>query len=140
MELIRAKGLTLLAKADSGHWITFDAHETVGGNDAAIRPFETFLSSLAGCTAMDVLSILNKMRVKVADFKMNLFVNRAEQHPKIPTEVLIEYLFVGDDIPDDKVEKAIKLSQDKYCSVSAVVKKAGIPINWYYKIVSEADE
>ncbi|MCD6418593.1 osmotically inducible protein OsmC, partial [bacterium] len=59
---------------------------------------------------------------------------------KIPTEVLIEYLFVGDDIPEDKVEKAIKLSQDKYCSVSAVVKKAGIPINWHYKIVSEADK
>ena len=80
------------------------------------------------------------MKVEIVDFKMNMFVERAKQHPKIPTEISIEYLFVGDKIPKEQVEKAITLSQDKYCSVSAVVKKAGIPVNWRYRIVPSSDK
>ncbi len=137
VELVQVDGLTILGKADSGHWIVMDAAPDVGGNDAGIRPFETFLVSLAGCTGMDVIAILSKMRVPFKRLRVKLHAVRKDTHPKIPERVEMTYIIEGDPekISPENVEKAIKLSQDKYCSVSAVVKKAGIPVEWDYKIV-----
>ncbi len=141
MEIVQVEGLTLLGKADSGHWIVMDAAPDVGGDDGGIRPFEDFLVALAGCTAMDVISILKKMRVPFLRLRTKLFAERKDEHPKIPKFIQMTYIIEGnpEEIDTKKVEKAISLSQDKYCSVSAVVKMAGIPVEWKYEIVKPGE-
>jgi len=135
IELVQADGMTLIAKADSGHWVVLDLDESNGGTDAASRPFETFLMSVAGCTAVDTILILKKMQVSYKRFSIKLHATRREEHPRIPDKMKIEYIIEGENIPEDMVKKAISMSQEKYCSVSAVVKMAGIPVEWSYKII-----
>ncbi len=141
VHLIQGDGLTLLAKSDSNHWIVFDTSEEYGGNSGAIKPFEAFIASLGGCTGMDVLSILNKMRVPFQRLLIEITVQSVEDHPKIPSHIDIVYIIEGNEkeISTEKIEHAISLSQEKYCSVSAVIKKAGIPIEWSYKIKSPSN-
>ena len=95
-------------------------------------PMELLLMSLAGCTAMDVVSILNKKRVKFENFKVEVEGVRREQHPKVYTYIKVKYYFKGD-IPQKAVEQAIKLSMEKYCSVSAML-KATAKVEWEYEI------
>jgi len=139
IELLQVNGLTLMAKANSGHWIAFDADKDIGGADAASCPFEVFLASIAACTAIDVILILKKMKVKYDSFRINLHAARRAEHPKVPESISIEYIFEGDNIPNENIEKAISLSLEKYCSISAVVKMAGIPVEWSYNIISDAN-
>jgi len=127
------QGIALAGKGDSKHWVVMDGPEKFSGLEAGSRPMELFLISLAGCTGMDVVSLLEKMRVKLKDFKMEVEAERAETHPKVFTKIRIEYLFFGKDIDPEKVEKAIDLSQNKYCSASAMLKKA-VDITTSYKI------
>lgn len=127
------QGLALAGKGESKHWVVMDGPEKFSGLEAGSRPMEVFLISLAGCTGMDVVSLLEKMRVKLDDFKMEVEAERAETHPKVFTKIHIEYLFFGKDIDPEKVEKAIDLSQNKYCSASAMLKKA-VDITTSYKI------
>lgn len=114
-------GLAFAAKSDSNHWVMVDGPESVGGTDAASRPKELVLFALAGCTASDVVSILKKMRVKLHGFEMHLTGHEAEEHPKVFTDIQVEYVFFGDDIKAADVERAIELSITKYCSVSAML-------------------
>ncbi len=110
-----------------------DGPEDFGGSDAGIRPKELLLLSLAGCTASDVVSILQKKRVKLDDFEINISAQMTEEHPKVFTIIDLEYVFYGDNIAEKDVERAIELSQIKYCGVSAMLEKA-IKINHSYKI------
>ncbi|HID79873.1 MAG TPA: OsmC family peroxiredoxin [Aquifex aeolicus] len=96
-------------------------------------PMELLLISLGGCTAIDVLSILNKKRVKVEDFSVEVEGIRREEHPKVYTYIKVRYIFKGD-IPERAVERAIKLSMEKYCSVSAML-KATAKVEWEYEIL-----
>jgi len=116
------ESLTFVAKADSGHFITMDAPESLGGHNSASRPMEVILQALAGCTGMDVLSILKKKRVKVDHFAMTVTGERAETHPKVFTKIHLTYKFWGEDITESAAERAIELSETKYCSVSAMLK------------------
>ncbi|MCD6594409.1 OsmC family protein [bacterium] len=134
IELIQVDGSTIIAKANSGHWVVMDSDTYFGGYDSATKPFELFLVSLAGCTAIDVISILKKMHIPLRKLKIELNAPRRNKYPKIPTKIDIKYIFEGENLPKENLEKAIKLSQDKYCAVSAVIKQAGIPINWIYEI------
>jgi len=127
------QGIALAGKGDSRHWVVMDGPEKFSGLEAGSRPMELFLISLAGCTGMDVVSLLEKMRVKLDDFKMEVEAERAETHPKVFTKIHIEFLFWGKDIDPAKVEKAIDLSQNKYCSASAMLKKT-VDITTSYKI------
>lgn len=108
----------------SGHKLMMDAVAEVGGNDQGPRPKELMLASLLGCTGMDVISILQKMRVEVQDFNVMVESEVTEEHPKHYTSMHIIYEFRGNDLPMDKLEKAVELSQDRYCGVSAVYRKA----------------
>ncbi|MEN8701321.1 OsmC family protein [Bacillus infantis] len=103
--------------APSGHKIVMDASEEAGGENYGARPTELLLSAAAGCTGIDIVSILKKMRLEPASFHMDIKGSRAEDHPKRFTEIHIHYALEGE-LPEDKVVRAIKLSKDKYCSVS----------------------
>ena len=106
-----------------GHKIIIDAKPEVGGKDRGPRPKQMMLAALGGCTSMDVLSILNKMRV---DFKsLNVVVEGelSEEHPKRFLKMHVIYEVEGENLPLDKIQKAVKLSEEKYCGVSAVYKE-----------------
>jgi putative redox protein len=126
-------GLALAGISDSNHWITMDAPEDFGGFRAGVRPMELILIGLASCTAMDVLSILKKKRVNLIDFNMEIEAERAKEHPKVFTEVTLHYIFIGKNIRPVDVERAIKLSEEKYCSATAMLRKA-VEIKHDYQI------
>lgn len=107
-----------------GHSITVDAPAEVGGNDSGPRPKALMLVALGGCTGMDVVSILKKMRVEVDEFSMRISGNLTEEHPKHFDGMKLIYSFKGKDLNEEKIRKAINLSMDQYCGVSAVYKKA----------------
>jgi len=107
-----------------GHKVVLDADPSVGGDDKGVRPKPLMLLSLAGCTGMDVVSILRKMRVEVEDFKIRVEADMTEEHPKHYSHMHVIYIFKGKNLPMDKIEKAVNLSDEKYCGVSAVYRKA----------------
>jgi len=131
--LKQIKGISFAGKTDSNHWITMDGPENFGGSDAGIRPKELLLLSLAGCTASDVVSILQKKRIKLDDFEINISADMTEQHPKVYSKIDLEYVFYGKDIKAKDVERAIELSQTTYCGVTAIFEKA-MKINHTYRI------
>ncbi|HEY8531145.1 MAG TPA: OsmC family protein [Limnochorda sp.] len=117
-----AGGMSFLAKGGSNHWVVMDADPAVGGDDAASRPMELLLMGLAGCTGMDVVSILRKKRVHVDGFEIRVHGERAEEHPKAFTHIEIEYVFYGRDLPRHDLERAVELSQEKYCGAAATLR------------------
>lgn len=120
----QVKGITFLGKTDSNHWITMDGPEDFGGSNAGIRPKELLMIALGGCTGSDVASILQKKKIKLDNFEMNISAEVAEEHPQVFTKMHIEYVFYGKDVQEKDVERAIELSQTKYCSVTAMFQKA----------------
>ena len=129
------EGITFIGRGKTNHWVAMDGPETFGGSEAATRPMELFLVSLAGCTGADVASLLQKMRVNYDKFEIHVDTERAKEHPKVYTRIDLAYKFWGKDLEQnkDKIEKSINLSQDKYCSVSAMLKSAGIPLSYTYE-------
>jgi len=107
-----------------GHEIPIDADEQFGGQDKGPKPKGLTLTSLAGCTAMDVISILRKMRVEPDDFSVEAEADVSDEHPMVFTKIKLIYRLTGKDLPRDKVEKAVQLSQERYCGVSAMLQKA----------------
>jgi putative redox protein len=134
VKIEQVEGLTFIAKGDSNHWVTIDGPEKFKGSEAASRPMELLLISLGSCTGSDVASILSKKRVKLSDFQINLSAERAGEHPKVFKKIDVEYVFYGTDLKETDLKRAIDLSEDKYCPVSAMLKKAGVKINYSYKI------
>ena len=107
-----------------GHKITVDATADVGGRDMGPRPKPLLLAGLAGCTGMDVVAILRKMGQEWDSFKLQIEAQTSEKHPKVYTDIKINYIFSGKNLSKDKIEKAVNLSQDKYCGVSAMLKNS----------------
>jgi len=108
----------------NGHKLILDADVSVGGQNKGPRPKPLLMVSLAGCTAMDVVSLLGKMRVNVDSFRIEVEGELTEEHPKVYKYLHIRYIFTGEKLPLDKIEKAIRMSQEKYCAVSAMLSKA----------------
>lgn len=108
----------------NGFNIMLDAEERVGGKNRGPRPKPLTLVSLGGCTGMDVISILNKMRVKPDFFDVEVEAEMTEEHPKIFNKIHIKYIFKGKELPMDKLEKAVNLSQERYCGVSEMLRKS----------------
>lgn len=104
--------------------IQIDADESVGGENKGPRPKKLMLTALAGCTGMDVISILNKMKIAPDDFRINIKGKVNEEHPKKYNEITIIYQFKGNNLDKNKLNKAINLSFEKYCGVIAVYKEA----------------
>ena len=130
------KGVTFIGKSDSNHWVTMDGPESFGGSDAGSRPKELLLIALGGCTGSDVITILQKKKVQISNFEMNISADVAEEHPQVFTKINVEYVFHGKDIQEKDVERAIELSQTKYCSVTHMLNKA-MQITHSFKIISD---
>jgi putative redox protein len=111
----------------NGHEMVIDASSEGGGENRGPRPKPLMLVALAGCTGMDVVSLLKKMRVDVESFSVKVVGNVTEEHPKHFDAMHVIYEFKGKDLPMDKIVKAVNLSDEKYCGVSATLKK-GIKI------------
>ncbi len=108
-----------------GHHFMVDADESVGGKDRGPRPKALLLSALGGCTGMDVVAILGKMQMPYTRFELDVQGETGTEHPKVYTEVKVVYSFWGEELNLEKIEKAVSLSQEKYCGVAATLKLAG---------------
>jgi len=108
----------MLFNADTlGGNFKIDAAEESGGQGKGVRPKALMLTSLAGCTGMDIVSLLKKMRAEVDGMEINVSGELTDEHPKFYNKVTLEYVFYGTDLKKDKIEKAIELSAEKYCGV-----------------------
>lgn len=117
----------------SGFTQLLDSDVSVGGENSGARPMEFIAMGLAGCTAMDVISILLKKRLTIKDFQVKLHADRSREHPKVFTSSVIEYQVYGTDVDETSVLRAIELSAEKYCPAQAMLEKA-FPIRLIYKI------
>lgn len=112
-----------------GHKVTMSNFEGTAGP----TPMELVLMGLGGCTGMDVISILNKMRIAYDRFEINVAGERAGDHPKVFSEVSVVYRIWGDNIPEEKLARAVELTQEKYCSVLHMVNKTA-QVSYRYEI------
>lgn len=126
-KVIWKNGLAFDGLSDSGFALNLDASVEHGGANTGMRPMELILLGLAGCTGMDVISILQKKRQAVDHFEVRVTADRAEEHPRVFTAIEIEYLVRGTAIDPAAVARAVELSETKYCSVQAMLGKA-VPI------------
>lgn len=107
---------------EAGHGIVMDSPAAYGGDGTGPRPIELVLYAIAGCTGMDVISILEKKRQKVTDFDLIVTATqREDEYPKIFTRIGIEYVVTGIGVKPEAVARAIELSEDKYCSVKGML-------------------
>ena len=111
-----------------GYTVSLDADAQVGGQNQGPEPKGLVLTALAGCTAMDVMSMLRKMRIEPRAFEVMATAQVTEDHPRVFSHIRLVYHFKGE-VPRDKAEKAINLSQDRYCGVSAMLRQV-VPIEW----------
>ncbi len=118
-----SKGMAFNAHVQD-HEIRMDADPDVGGENSGPTPKPLLLVSLAGCTGMDVVSLLKKMRQDYDEFKIKVTAEQTDEHPKYYKTIHVEYKFKGADLDDSKVKKAVDLSQEKYCGVSYMLRQA----------------
>lgn len=128
--------LSFSGTADTGFELNLGAKPQVGGDNDGFRPMELIAIGLAGCTAMDVVSILQKKRQKVSDFEVQVHAQRAEEHPRVFTQAIIEYHVSGEDIQEEALVRAIELSATRYCPAQAMFKSV-FPIRIKYTIYEQ---
>ena len=116
-------GMLMVGKSHSGHSITMDGPPEIGGENLGVRPMEMLLLGVAGCTMIDVVTTLKKMRQNLTNCETKLSAERADEHPKVFTDIHIQFIVKGQDLDPKKVEKAITLSAEKYCSASIMLGK-----------------
>ena len=123
------------ASAESGGKITMDSRPEHGGTGLGPSPMETVLLALAGCTGMDVVSILETMRAPLAGLEIRVSGDRADEHPRVFTRIRLEYIVRGNDLKPEQVGRAVQLSQEKYCSVSAML-RASAELTYSWRIIA----
>jgi putative redox protein len=116
--------MTFVGESGSGHAVVMDGAPEHGGRDMGIRPMEMLLLGLGGCTAFDVVMILNKSRQKMVDCHVEIEAERAEEVPKVFTRIHAHFVVSGKGLDPAKVKKAVNLSADKYCSASKMFESA----------------
>ena len=115
------EGMTFVAESGSGHAVVVDASPDVGGRDLGPRPMELVLMGTGACTAIDVMLILRKSRQAVTDCVVELDSERAAEEPKVFTKIHMHYVVTGRSLAPAQVERAVKLSKEKYCSATAML-------------------
>ena len=116
--------LNFVGSADGSGWSVPVQSSEPEGDGQGFRPMELLAVGLAGCTAMDVISILEKKRQQVTAFEVRVHADRADEHPKVFTHMVVEYVVTGKDIDPAAVARAVELSETKYCSAQAMLRKA----------------
>jgi len=117
-------GALLVAEAGSGHSFTMDGSPDVGGRNLGARPMEVMLMGMGGCTAIDVVAMLKKQRQDIEEVEVALVAERADDHPKVFTSVRLVYTVRGRKLNKALVERAVSLSDEKYCSATAMIRKS----------------
>jgi putative redox protein len=117
-------GMAFQAVTGSGHALVLDAAPEVGGSERGPRPMEMLLVGLGGCTGMDVISILRKMRQDVTGYQIRVSGERATEHPKVFTHIAVEHVVRGRMLSVDAVKRAVELSATRYCSAAAMLGRA----------------
>jgi putative redox protein len=115
------QGMEFRAESGTGHRVTLDASAADGGEDAGFRPMELLLVGLAGCTGMDVISILRKKHQEVTRYEVRVQGTRAETHPMVFTDIVVEHYVTGRHIDPAAVARAIELSESRYCGAGAML-------------------
>jgi len=129
-----SKRLSFVGEADTGFSVPLGANLLVGGDNDGFRPMELIAIGIAGCTAMDVISVLQKKRQNVTAFEVQLHGQQAQDHPRVFTQIEIEYLISGHDVDETAVQRAIELSENKYCPAQAMFNQI-LPIKLSYNIL-----
>ena len=127
------EGMTFVAESGSGHAVVVDASPDVGGRNLGARPMELVLMGTGTCSAIDVVHILRKARQPITGCTIDLEADRAEDDPKVFTRLRFHYVVTGKGLAETQVERAIKLSKEKYCSATAMLAKTA-QIEWDYEI------
>ncbi len=138
-QAILAENMRFEAQAGSGHHVTLDASEPEGGQESGFRPMELLLVGLAGCTGMDVISILRKKRQQVTAYEVHVEGRRAEDHPKAFVEITVEHIVTGHHLQPEAVARAIQLSEGRYCGAGAMLGKVA-HLTHAFRILEAADE
>jgi len=115
------------AVADSGHVIRLGTKKEYGGDEDGASPMELVLMALIGCTASDVVTVMNKKQQNLTSLEIKVHGDRVEDHPRIYKKLFVEYIFGGEGLDPKAVERSVQLSVEKYCSVQAML-KATVPI------------
>jgi putative redox protein len=116
-------GLSFTGTSDGTYLIPLDASKAAGGHDLGFRPLQLFAVGLVGCTGMDVISILQKKRQDIREFEVSAVVDQAEQHPKVFTKIVLTYSVTGLNISKEAVERAVELSEKRYCGAKAMLQE-----------------
>ena len=119
-------GMLMVGKSDSGHAVVMDGPPEIGGENLGVRPMEMLLLGMAGCTMIDVVSTLKKMREDVVDCQTQVSADRSEEYPKVFTNINVHFILKGKQLNPSKVDNAIKLSAEKYCSASIMIGKTAV--------------
>ena len=130
------EGMKFVGYGDSRHALVMDAGETSGGANTGIRPAELLLVAVGGCTGIDVISILNKMRIHIDSLEIRVSGEWSPEHPKYWSRIALKYIVTGKDVSEEKVKKAIELSQEKYCSVAETFRR-NVAVSHTYEIREE---
>lgn len=125
------EGMSFIAETGSGHLVAMDGSPEAGGNNLAPRPMELLLAGAGGCTSFDVILILRKSRQAIRDCTVAIEAERADEDPKVFTRINMHFTVTGTNLKAEVVERAIKLSAEKYCSASIMLgKTAAITHSW----------
>ena len=128
--------MSFVGESGSGHTVVMDGAPDSGGRDLAPRPMEMVLIGMGGCTAFDVVLILQRARQPIDDCIVELSAERAETVPKVFTKIHVHYIVKGRGLSEKQVEKAVKLTAEKYCSVSIML-AASVDITHDFEIIEE---
>ncbi len=124
-------GLRFVATDNEGHYIVMDASRQAGGEGLGFSPIQLLLAALGGCTGMDVVHIMRKQRQRVEGLEILVSGKRVKEPPRVYTNIHVEYKIEGKNIEESAVQRAIQLSEDKYCSVGAMLRaKAEVTSNY----------
>jgi putative redox protein len=130
------ENMIFIGTPDSGFAVQMDADSSFGGTDNGVRPMEMVALGLAGCTAMDVISILHKKRQQVTQFEVLVNAPRSAEHPKVFTKALITYIVTGKSVDESALLRSIELAATKYCPAQLMLAQA-FPMEFHYEIYEE---
>lgn len=131
-------GMSFIGTSDSGFTVNLGASPEVGGQNDGLRPLELMAISLGGCTAMDVISIITKKRQDITGFEVKVHADQAQEHPRVFTAAVIEYIITGRQVDESAVVRAIELSSLRYCPAQAMLARV-LPIELRYQIFEYED-